>query len=312
MTVAIPITRASFAGHESFPLRFPWLKKGYDALLGNPAFFGTPDAMVTLGTGKNMVRSIRHWGIACRVWEEVEQSRGKELRPTEYGDLLLADDGWDPFIEDIGTIWFLHWRLATNPEKATTWSWVFGRPRGNRFSKNEIIGELEDIVSELGISRTSRSSLKRDVDVLLRSYSRAKAIKGVVPEDSLDSPFILLELLRPAIEKGHFEVVEGPHPSLPVSVFEACLVEFFNQQVSDDSAAISLDELRYSPTSPGRVFRLSERSLLDYLENVVKKNRSRYVFDETAGIRQLMVIKKPRNALKILEEYYCSSFGAKR
>jgi hypothetical protein len=288
------------------------LKKGYDALQGDPSFFGTPDAMVTLGTGKNMVRSIRHWGIACRVWEEIDQSRGRELQPTEYGNRLLADKGWDPFIEDIGTIWFLHWRLVTNPEKATTWSWVFGRPRGNRFSKDEVIGELEDLVSELGISRTSRSSLKRDVDVLLRSYSRAKAIKGVVPEDSLDSPFVLLELLRPAVDKGHFEVVEGPHPSLPVGVFEACLVEFFGQHTHEDMGAISLDDLRYSPASPGRVFRLSERTLLDCLEGIVKRNRSRYVFDETAGIRQLMIIKKPKNPLKILDEYYSSSIGVTR
>ena len=60
------IEHASFSGHESFALRYLWLKKGYDALADNPEFFQRDDAMVILGVGKNMVRSIRHWGLLAK------------------------------------------------------------------------------------------------------------------------------------------------------------------------------------------------------------------------------------------------------
>lgn len=49
-----------FSGHESFPCKSLWLKKGYDFVVGGNDF-NSPDAVITLGVGKNMVTSIRFW-----------------------------------------------------------------------------------------------------------------------------------------------------------------------------------------------------------------------------------------------------------
>ena len=49
-----------FSGHESFPCKSLWLKKGYDFVVGGNDF-NSPDAVITLGVGKNMVASIRFW-----------------------------------------------------------------------------------------------------------------------------------------------------------------------------------------------------------------------------------------------------------
>ena len=50
----------SFSGHESFPCKTLWLKKGYDFVVaGND--FNSPKAVIGLGVGKNMVASIRFW-----------------------------------------------------------------------------------------------------------------------------------------------------------------------------------------------------------------------------------------------------------
>ena len=49
-----------FSGHESFPCKSLWLKKGYDFVVGGNDF-NSPDAVITLGVGKNMVMSIRFW-----------------------------------------------------------------------------------------------------------------------------------------------------------------------------------------------------------------------------------------------------------
>jgi hypothetical protein len=316
---SIPVRAASFSGHESFPLRFLWLKKGYDQIRKDAGFFGNDDAMVVLGTGKNMVRSIRHWGLACGVWEEVENSRGRQLQPTEFGDLLLADGGWDPFLEELGTIWLLHWKLVTHLERATTWTWVFGRPKSNRFTRDEITDELVAFGKERGLKRITRTSLRRDVDVLIRSYTRAKMVKGLFQEDSLDSPFVMLELIRPAVERGQYEIVEGPHPTLPIGIFEYALAEYYavfrrNRQVEAfdqtgqaaerDSGSVSLDELLYAPCSPGRTFRLNESALLERIKVLIKQDPDSYVFDDTAGIRQLLLPAGLIQPIEILEHHY--------
>ena len=43
-----------FSGHESFPCKTLWLKKGYD-FVANDYMFNDSDAVVRLGVGKNMV-----------------------------------------------------------------------------------------------------------------------------------------------------------------------------------------------------------------------------------------------------------------
>ena len=105
--------RGSFAGHETFPFRYTWLRKAFEAVQEDPEVFGRDDAMVLLGVGKNMVRSMRHWALVSGIIEEdpeVSQNRGRVLRPTELATRLLADDGWDPYLEDPATVWLLHWQ----------------------------------------------------------------------------------------------------------------------------------------------------------------------------------------------------------
>jgi hypothetical protein len=53
-------TAASFSGHETFPFRYAWLKKGLDAALSDPEVFSKEeDAMTVLGVGKN-IWSVRY------------------------------------------------------------------------------------------------------------------------------------------------------------------------------------------------------------------------------------------------------------
>ena len=111
----------SFAGHETFAFCYSWLKKGVDLLKTDPETFRREDAIVRLGVGKNMVRSIRHWCLATRVAEEEAGTHSRCLRPTDLGNRLLSDEGWDPFLEDDATLWLLHWKLASKGTRAATW-----------------------------------------------------------------------------------------------------------------------------------------------------------------------------------------------
>lgn len=289
-----------FGGHESFPLRYGWLKKGYDLLAANPMGLSHDEAMITLGVGKNMVGAIRHWGLACKVFKDPEKARGTEI--DDFGKALLDKKGWDPYLEDIGTTWLLHWRLTTNRERAGAWYWLFSRPRSNRFGKDSVVRELMEILAQRG-SRGSESTISRDLDVLVRSYCRRSKTLGKSSEELLESPFTTLGLLREASETAEYELIQGVHPSLPLAVFETALVEFA-QMTTPSRRAISLDDLMYGDSSPGRVFRLSEEGLMSRLHALQGVRGQTYVVDETAGLRQLLIRGEMPRRNHILEAYY--------
>lgn len=70
----------TFSGHESFPCKSMWLKKGYD-FVKRERNFNAPDAVIDLGVGKNMVSSIRFWLKSFGLYD------GKDL--SELADYLL-------------------------------------------------------------------------------------------------------------------------------------------------------------------------------------------------------------------------------
>lgn len=94
-------TRYSFSGYESFHCRLLWLKKGYN-FLNNGHAFNSPDAVVHLGVGKNMVSAIRFW---LKVFGLTENDV-----VTKLAHLVFTDDGgFGRFLEDINTLWPLHY-----------------------------------------------------------------------------------------------------------------------------------------------------------------------------------------------------------
>ena len=70
------LTNPSFSGHQTFPFRYTWLKKGVDAVT-EPTIFSSENASVTLGVGKNMVASIKHWCQASGLIKADTPQRGQ-------------------------------------------------------------------------------------------------------------------------------------------------------------------------------------------------------------------------------------------
>ena len=283
---------ASFSGHESFPLRYGWLKKCVDAVAEDATFFSRDDAMVALGVGKNMVRAIRHWALTARVVEpdpDAEASRGgRALRVSALGALLFGREGVDPYLEDIRTLWLVHWLIATHPERASTWRWAFGEWGRQDFSRDEL---LRDLQTQALSARATPATLSRDADVFLRTYLPARATRAVAVEDTLDSPLVELRLLREDPVGQRCEFVRGPKPSLDSDTFGFALLEFW-ERAAGERDTLGVDELLARPGAPGRVFRLDPGSLAERLESVERWSRGAVLYDDTAGLRQLLRKKR--------------------
>ncbi len=85
VTASVEQKRSVFGSHEKFVFRQGWLKKGADLVVQDPAIFTRNDALVSLGVGKNMVRSIRHWCLATGVLEPQPDGPKSTLRSPPPG-----------------------------------------------------------------------------------------------------------------------------------------------------------------------------------------------------------------------------------
>jgi hypothetical protein len=296
-------TKYGFSGHETFAFRYGWLKKGVDAVKSDPNIFSRKDSIVYLGVGKNMVRSIRHWCLATRLIEDQngKSKRRRILGVTEIGIKLLSDDGWDPYLEDVASLWLLHWLLITNPEKAAAWHITFTHFVQPDFNKHELFSFFKTFTERNDI-KVSQNSLSRDADCLIHTYVPSRNAKDALLEDSLDCPFVELGLVQPMYDVDTFRFSIGPKPSLPVLVFGFAFNEFFDS-VAGNRQTINIQDCLYGMGSPGQVFKLDENSLIEYTEAIQTLTSGDIQIDETAGLKQVYR-RKSLESIQWLQDYY--------
>ena len=275
-----------FSGHETFTLRHGWLKKGLDGVLHQANFFSGDDAMVKLGVGKNMVRSIRHWCLATGVIDVAPHGGPGVLVTTDFGERVFSSDGGlDPFLEDFGTLWLLHWHLATNAIHSATWYWMFSHCNHSEVTKESVFSDIQPWMERGGKRAVSDNTLLRDIDCFFRTYAGVRSPRSNLSEDLLDCPFVELSLLKDLDGGRTFGFERESRPTLSNEVFLYCLGEFWLR--GDRSDSISVPKLLSEPGSPARVFRLEENALTRRLEFIGEQSKGVFVYDETAGLKQL-------------------------
>lgn len=303
------IEKPTFGGHEKFPFRYGWLKKGVDATVENSTVFSHDQALVKLGVGKNMVRSIRHWCLAANLLEETNGvGRAKPLRPTTLAERFVLEKGWDPYLEDIGSYWLIHWELTSNRTRALAWHILFAQYYNSEFTRQQFTAFCARYLEGAGV-RTTSKMVEREVDCCLRTYvTVVRPTKGVFSEDSLDCPLVELELLRFATNDNVYSFNIGPKFTLPVQIFGYALFKFL-QPFASTRRSIAIDDCLYHPGSPGQVFKLDENSLVIYLEELEDLTQGRLRLQESAGLRQIyidenLIENATEDGYALLKSYY--------
>lgn len=284
-------TVSAFARHETFHLRFGWLRKGFAAAREDHEVFTRPDATVTLGVGKNMVSAIKYWCQAYKVIEPDENLSRPRLpnwKPSEFGERLLDEDhGWDPWLEDPASLWLLHWKLLQPECLAPVWWAAFNLFAPEQFEEHQLTDLVAELTSAAGWKSVNDSSIKKDVDCLLRTFAIRRTGRQTM-DDVLDCPTRQLGLIAPAVgEARSWRFVTGPKPSLPPAIVAYACLDFLTQ-ASTKEQTISLARLASDPGSPGRAFRLTESNLYDLLMEASKTIEGIQV-TEPAGLRQLAI-----------------------
>lgn len=287
MGISEPRIRPTFGGHEKFVFRHGWLKKGVDGVKGNPLVFTNDEALVKLGVGKNMVRSIRHWCLATGLVEEKKEGGlAHQLKTSNLGDKLLNNQGWDPYLEDIGSLWLLHWQLSTNLMRGFVGYLLFSKFIETEFTKRQLANYLSSQFTQNEIHTTS-GTIDREIDVCLRTYVPAVRAKlGSIADETLDCPLAELDIVRFIPSDNIYRFNIGPKISLPLGVFGYALLSFLSSTV-ENRRTIAVDECLYTEGSPGQVFRLDENSVMEYLELLEVEMKGKIRLEETAGLRQV-------------------------
>ena len=182
-----------FSGHETFQCRHFWLKKGYD-FVEHGGHFKSKDAVIDLGVGKNMISSISHWMKAFKVAD----NQTGQLTP--FGNYIFGAAGKDPYLEDIGSLWLLHYNIMTNFQQASIYPLAFEEFRKTRMDSEFTAPMLHEfLVRKLKTEQIefSENSLNNDVKVFLRTYQTSSKRGSKSIEDDFASVLIELDLVDP-------------------------------------------------------------------------------------------------------------------
>lgn len=290
----------TFSGHDSFQCRQLWLKKGFDFVNREGTSFNDNDAVVALGVGKNMVSSIRYWLRAFNIISSNDQ-------PTPFGQRLLSNDGWDPYLEDPGSLWLLHYQLVKT-NLASIYSIIFNELRRERieFSKEGFVAYLNR-KSELDVSlKFSLNTVADDFDVFRKMYLADTDSKRNIEEtfSGLLCGLHLLKTFRKEVEIApdktelvdYFNIENGLRPSLPPEIL---LYTILANPAHGES--VNILSLENDANSPATVFALSRVGLLDKIDDLT--GRYPIVFSDQAGIKE-MQFKEPINPFTVLNDYY--------
>ena len=295
-----------FTGHETFVVRTFWPKKGYDFICSEGSF-SSDEAVVGLGVGKNMVSSIGFWMKALGLYDD----QTKKL--TDFAKLVFSDDGYDPFLEDIGTIWLLHYYLVKT-NYASIYSLIFNELRKERsvFNKNQLKAFIKRKYSELDDNSLNLNTIDKDISVFTRLYGKVD-YQNVSKdfEEEINSLMIELELISTTVEDeikegtNRREKVEWFHlhgenrNSLPGAIILYAILDNF-----PESRNIAVKRLEIEPNGPGLVFLLSKDGLYKKLKEIEVEFPG-IIVSETAG-NLVLVLPEGLNKWEILRNYYAN------
>ena len=284
------------SGHETFACRFAWLPKVVKELnapsdAAKFLFKDENEAMVRLGVGKNMVRSIKFWGETAGIIAPAADG-GHEV--THFGNQLLGHESHDPYLEHQKTLWLLHWKIATSSPPIFYWNQMLNHWHRPEFSFSEILPFLE---RSLPLNaKSSNRTISDGYKVFVHTYTRTRGNKGEVSEDSLDCPLVELGLIHATGDRRIHD--NGPKediycfnyddkPDVNDALFAYCLNDYW-QKSSHSGETLAFRYISAGENSPGQIFKLPELAVRARLERLAETTDGALEFIESSTIQQVV------------------------
>ncbi len=289
-----------FRAHETFFIRKGWLSKGMKYVKIKKDVFVAKDEnpMDVLGIGANMVKSLRYWLQAVGL--TVEPSKGKRVQTfTSLGESVFTHDR---YIEELGTLYLLQYKLASNKDEATAWYFFFNEFNMSEFTQEDFVRTLQRNIHMLDSNDdVAVRSITDDFNCIIGTYlARYKGNPSrVSPENNIDCPFGELSLID-IVSKSKKLYRKAKPAANSINPWVALAV--IMDQAGEEQE-ISLNTLLKSPCNIGRVFNLDSIMLSDILYQIEKMGEIK--INRTAGLDVVQILHK-RTFQDCVELYYKS------
>lgn len=304
-----------FSGHQTFPIRYGWIYKIIQEVIKGESLSSKSNIekqMQSMGIGKNMVLSIRHWIRALNLVICIDNKEQiYQLTPLAE-QLFTHKDGrvaYDEYLDKIGTTWLLHWLLQsteTSNAELNAARFFFNYFNGIKLKKDFLAIEIKDALANHEKELTEET-LNKDIDCLLQMYAHKSLQLNKINEDSFSSPFTELGLLKQEDAKIYIAELSR-RSSLPVEIFSYALIDYMQRKYKESKVnTLSFDTLLNDVGSPGRVFRLSSAGLSEKLDQVEILSEGKIAWTDTQGLRQVQHTFKNINDInpnQYLKNYY--------
>lgn len=300
-----------FSGHETFPCRYAWLPKAVRAIASDPArFVDDKQAMVDMGVGKNMVRATRFW-VQVSGMAQVKEGT---FAVSDLGKQVLGErNGLDPYLEDVRTLWLIHWQLATHVEEPLfAWDFLLNRWPHPELTKSAALKAFRKEADRLDRERElSDVTLEQHFDTFLHTYVPTRSRKGEIQEDNLDCPLVELRLIEAVGERRadgstkHEVVYAFRRESKPEICSDLFLfaVEDYWQKFRPNEQTLTFRDVAVNPGSPGQIFKLPEADIRERLESLHSDSEGAYTYRESTTV-QLLSRKTAVGSRELLKRMY--------
>ena len=282
-----------FRAHETFFIRKGWLYKGLRGVQNNQNVFidKKENPMDVLGMGSNMVKSLRYWMQATQLTTESSvKGRSRAQALTDFAQIIQAND---PYMEELGTLWLLHYKLATNKDLATAWYYFFNHFDMNEFTRNDFVEGLSRFAA-MEEEYPAEASLEDDFNCIINTYVERKKLNPskAQPESNISCPLDELGLIEVTEQTGNRDRVFRKATPKRGTIHPFILLAVIVEQ-SEGRREIKIDELQHSAGNIGKVFNLDIVSLTAELDHLARLGYIEVI--RTAGL----------DVVKILSELSC-------
>lgn len=284
--------------HASFYIRNGWPTKIIDAVDNNTLVFspnGELEAVDNIGVGRVMIKAMRYWATAMGITSEIKTQQGVAHELTPLGLLVKQ---FDPYCQNVGTLWALHRNLVNDVDNATAWYWAFNEMGPKVFTKDSFVGDFYSYLQKNG-GKYAKAAVEKEFDCFKNTYVSDKAfdINKIIDEDTI--PFFAPLKLIQYEGDGHFEMRRSPAKEIPPEIVLFCIVSD-NQDHLEESQQIGVDKLLEATGQIGKYMNLSYASLLEILQQL--ENMSKLTLVNNFGNRYIQLKNVP--AMDVISDYY--------
>ena len=276
-----------FRAHETFAIRKGWLTKGLRKIVVAPDVFISKEnnPMDVLGIGANMVKSLRYWLQATGLTTEPNSGR-REQSFTTIGDIIYRND---PYFEETGSLWLVHYNLATNEADATAWYIFFNQFQMQEFSEDDFYKAIRRYITmQENESMPSSRVISDDFKCIINTYyaGNRHGKDAIDPENNIECPLTELGLINYVSTVQGNRIYKKCNPKIE-NIPELIVLYAILKQI-DNQKEIKISNLQNAENSIGKIFLLDTLSLLNILYKLEKMDYIKVV--RTAGLDVIRVL----------------------